>query len=72
MKDFNEFLASITADDVADIMGDANQKAAEIRAKTMPGEKTALGDQIGIVSYTIALELLGLYHKWLEQDSEHP
>ena len=69
MKDFNEFLASITTDDVIDIMADANQKAAEIRAVTMPGEKTGLGDQIGIVSYTIALELLGLYHKWLDQDS---
>ncbi|MDE7054418.1 MAG: hypothetical protein K2O84_06330 [Oscillospiraceae bacterium] len=69
MKDFNEFLASITSDDVASIMSDANQKAAEIRAKTTSTEKTGLGDQIGIVSYTIALEILGLYHKWLEQDS---
>lgn len=69
MKDFNDFLASITPDDVADIMDDASQKAAEIREKTSLGDNTRFGNQIGIVSYTIALELLGLYHKWLEQDS---
>lgn len=67
MKEFSDFLASITLDVFEDIMSDANQKAAEVRALQNADDKSNLGNQIAAVSYTIALELLALYHKWLEQ-----
>ena len=68
LKDFNDFLESISIEDAAAIMDDANYKAAEIRKNSPPNDPTRFGDQIGAISYTITLELLGLYHKWLEQD----
>lgn len=58
---FNDFMATITPEHINSICDDANEKVAAI----MP---SGLGTQIGIVSYTIAIELLGLYHKWLEQE----
>lgn len=69
MKDFNEFLASISPEDTAEIMNDANQKALQMRETMDPHDPARFGNQIGAISYTIALELLGLYHKWLEQES---
>jgi len=66
LKDFNDFLKSITQEDLNAIFEDANKKAAEAR-DAMSSGKEYFGNQIGVVSYTIALELLGLYHKWLEQ-----
>lgn len=67
MKSFDEFMASFGPEEVAAIMSDANEKAAEIRKITPDSDKTNLGNQIGVVSFTIALEIVGLYHKWLEQ-----
>lgn len=69
MKDFNDFLKFISPDVMTAIFEDANKKASDIREKTDFTNVAWLGNQIGIISYTIALELLGLYHKWLEQES---
>ncbi len=54
---------------MSEILEDANKKASDIREKTNFNSAAWLGNQVGIISYTIALELLGLYHKWLEQES---
>lgn len=70
LKDFNDFLNFISPELMSGIFDDANKKAADIREKITLNDAAWLGNQIGIVSYTIALEILGLYHKWLEQESE--
>lgn len=38
------------------------------RVKTSD-DKTKLGNQIASISFTIALEILGLYHKWAEEEA---
>ena len=67
MKDFQDFIASLDEETVLGIVDDANLKASQIREDTPPGA-SYLGNQIGVVSFTIALELLGCYHKWLHDD----
>lgn len=69
MKDFNEFLASITQEDVSAIMRDAADKASHMKS-LLGNDPTSLGTQIGAISYTVALELLGLYHHWLGEDPQ--
>lgn len=66
MKDFNDFLATVTPEVVAQICEDANLKAAQIRSASEPAEM--LSNQIGAISLTFSLELLGLYHKWIEKE----
>lgn len=68
MASFDDFMSTLTEDVVAAIVDDANLKAQEIRKNCGSGLST-IGTQIGIVSYTISLELLACYHKWLEQQS---
>lgn len=68
MASFDDFMATLTPDILAGIFDDANLKAEEMRKNSGSG-LDSLGNQIGIVSYTISLELLACYHKWLEQQS---
>jgi len=70
LKNFNDFISSISKEDATAIMEDASLKVAEIRSVTTPGSPDYFGNQIGALSYTIAIELLGLYHKWLWQDDQ--
>lgn len=65
MKNFQDFMASLDSSTVLGIVNDANLKAKQVYEDAAPGED-ALSMQIGVVSYTIALELLACYHKWLE------
>lgn len=67
MKDFNDFLASITQDDVSAIMRDAADKSNRMKSQ-LGNDPASLGTQIGAISYTVALELLGLYHHWAEEE----
>lgn len=69
MQSFDEFMASFGPEEVMSIIDDANQKAQDIRNKMEPSDPAFFGTQIGAISYTIAIELLGLYHKWLEETS---
>lgn len=66
MASFDDFMATLTPDVLTGIFDDANLKAQQIRENSGSG-LGSLGNQIGIVSYTISLELLACYHKWLEQ-----
>ena len=68
MEDFRDFVSSISEADVASIIDDASAKAAEARKRMSPESPDFFGNQLGVISYTIALELLGLYHKWLQPD----
>ncbi len=62
---FDDFLKTVTPEVIEQISNDANLKAAQVREGS--SGLTLLGNQIGMVSLTFSLELLGLYHKWLEQ-----
>lgn len=64
---FNDFLDSITQETVEQIANDANIKAQQTRGDMSPNDPRFIGTQVGALSFTISLELLGLYHKWLEQ-----
>lgn len=66
MSSFEDFMATLTPDILTGIIDDANLKAQQMRDRSGSG-LTSLGNQIGIVSYTISLELLACYHKWIEQ-----
>lgn len=66
MKDFNDFVASISEEDFFAIMKDASDKANKMKIR-LGDDPASLGTQVGAISYTIALELLGLYHKWTEE-----
>lgn len=67
MKDFRDFVASITQEDVSAIMLDAADKANNLKS-LLGNDPASLGTQIGAISYTVALELLGLYHHWLGEE----
>ena len=65
-RNFNDFVSSLTPEILAQIVDDANLKAAQVRAEK---SGNAIANQIGAVSLTMSLELLGLYHNWLSQES---
>lgn len=65
-RNFNDFVSSLTPEILAQIADDANLKAAQTQAEK---SENALANQVGAISLTIALELLGLYHNWLSQES---
>lgn len=64
---FDDFMRTIKPDYIEQIAEDANEKATAILSNMGPSNPGLLGTQVGVISYTIAIELLGLYHKWLEQ-----
>lgn len=68
MPNFNDFLATLTPDVIAQIVDDANEKVRKLERKPDEPFGTMLGNQIGMINITISLELLGAYHKWLEQE----
>lgn len=72
MRSFDDFMSSFSLEEVYAIVDDANQKASEIRCEMDPNNPAFVGTQVGVISYTIAIELLGLYHKWLEEEHQGP
>lgn len=67
MKDFNDFIISIDTETAESIARDVNLKMEQARTKFDPSDPKFLGTQLTAAAYTISLELLGLYHKWLWQ-----
>lgn len=66
MPDFQDFMATLDGETISSIMKDANNamKLAEmqdINCESIPGA------QLLSASFQIALELLAIYHKWLEK-----
>jgi hypothetical protein len=59
MKDFNDFLKLLDKDMILAITDDVNQKVAGMPADATDSTKN------GVAAFTIATELLGIYHKWL-------
>ena len=66
MPHFQEFMASLDSETVSGIMRDAN-KAMKIAAEQDVHRENVPGLQLLSASYQISLELLAVYHKWLEQ-----
>lgn len=60
-------MASFSLEDVYAIVDDANLKAMEARNGMDQDNPAFFGTQVGVIAYTIAIELLGLYHKWIEK-----
>ncbi len=65
---FEDFLATLDPDTVSGIMGDASNAANVIGNTLLADERDKVPLQILGISYQIALEVLAVYHKWLEQE----
>lgn len=63
--DYNDFIAHLTPEMISDICNDVNQKTSNFHGPQAPANRSA------IAAFTISLELLGTYHKWLEQHFEN-
>lgn len=57
---FQDFLSTLSPEKIEQIMLDAKAKCEE--ASCMGS-----GEQISAISWTVSLELLALYHLWLEE-----
>lgn len=65
MKEFSDFLASVSEETIVAIMNDTSLKASEVKEKMGKNNQDYLGHQIQEAAFTIALELLGLCHQWV-------
>lgn len=67
MKSFNEFRATLSKDEIASIVGEAQHLNEVSREKYSENPESNLGNQIATISLGISLALLERYHTWLEQ-----
>lgn len=68
LPDFSDFLNTLDAETISDILKDANTKAADVEKTKGIHAESVPGLQVQSISLTISLELLAAYHKWLEQE----
>ena len=66
IKNFNDFLYSLTSDKISKIVNEANENIEILR--NQEDGRTNLGDQIGGISLNLTLGVLEEYHKWLHQE----
>lgn len=66
IKNFNDFLYSLTPDKISKIVNEANENIEILR--NQEDGRTNLGDQIGGISLNLTLGVLEEYHKWLHQE----
>ena len=64
MKSFDDFLNTITHEDIEHIAEESNEFLSDIKES----DPSSLGHQIYAVSHVCSIELLRLYHKWLQQE----
>ena len=67
LPDFNDFLLFLDQKKIENILSDAQLKAKEVQ---FLDSQNGIGNQIAVLSFTISLEVVGLYHAWLEQAQE--
>lgn len=65
---FEDFLASMDPDTIAGIMKDASNASKAVYKTPLSVESDRLPLQVLSISYQVALEVLAVYHKWLEQE----
>ena len=66
VKNFNDFLNSLTPDKISKIVNKANQDVEIFR--NQEDGRTRLGNQIGNISLNLTLGVFEEYHKWLHQE----
>lgn len=64
MKSFDEFLSTLSANRVSELVGRANQTATAIANSVPEQQQETL---IAATAYSTSLELLREYHEWLHQ-----
>lgn len=67
VKNFNDFLRSLTPDKISKIINGGN-KIIEV-FKDQEDNATRLGNQVSGISLGITLGVLEEYHKWLHQEN---
>ena len=67
IEPFEKFLNTLTPEIIEQITEKAGLRAEEVRNDPEADAKTFVGNQIAAISLTYSIELLSLYHKWLEQ-----
>lgn len=65
---FEDFLATLDPDTTSGIMKDANNAAKLVNKTPLSDERDKIPLQVLSISYQIAIEVLAVYHKWLEQE----
>lgn len=63
MKPFNDFLSTLTEDELSQITNKVNNKVKNIAEST----NNDLGMQISSVSLWYSIELLRRYHEWIDK-----
>lgn len=69
LPSFQDFLSTLTPDIITGIMQDANHAAKLVDPSKLTYAQDMAGMQILSISFQVSLELLAVYHKWLEQVS---
>ena len=67
LPSFEEFISTLDKDTISGIMKDANNAAKLVLETPVSDPQDLPGLQIQSVAFQISLELLAVYHKWLEQ-----
>lgn len=65
MKPFNDFLSTLTEDELSQIANKVNDKVKNIAEST----NNDLGMQISSVSLWYSIELLRRYHEWIDKQA---
>lgn len=65
MKPFEDFLATLTTEEIAKISNKVNEKRENVANKT----ENDLGMQISSISLWYSIELLRKYHEWIEKQA---
>lgn len=64
LKSFDDFLATLSEDDIADIANTANIQMQKVQSET-PNPQNILGNQVAACSFVFTQEMLRHYHEWL-------
>ncbi|NQM29312.1 hypothetical protein HO415_01240 [Streptococcus suis] len=64
MKSFDDFVSTLSAQKVTEVVGKANQTATSIANSVPEQQKETL---IAVTAFNTSLELLREYHEWLNQ-----
>lgn len=67
LPSFTDFLATLDCDTVAGIMKDANNAAKLVKAENLIDPQDEGPLQVQSLCWQTALELLAVYHQWLQQ-----
>lgn len=65
---FEDFLATLTPDVIEQIFSDAKLKSDQVLEAYKFSRTSCSGEQVSAITFTCSLELLALYHKWIETE----